>query len=104
MGQTIDVFVVGGGPAGLAAAIAARQRGFAVAVADGAEPPVEKACGEGLMPDTLSALQELGVSVNRTEGFAFRGIRFVERGLRAEGSFPSEEGIGLRRRALHQKM
>jgi flavin-dependent dehydrogenase len=54
------VFVIGGGPAGLAAAIAARQRGFAVAVADGLEPPVDKACGEGLMPDTLRVLRELG--------------------------------------------
>lgn len=52
----IDVFVVGGGPAGLAAAIAARLKGFTVAVADGAHPPIDKACGEGLMPDSFGAL------------------------------------------------
>ena len=45
-----DVFVIGGGPAGLAAAIAARGRGFRVLVADGAQPPIDKACGEGLLP------------------------------------------------------
>ena len=33
-----DVFVIGGGPAGLAAAIAARQKGFRVIVADGSAP------------------------------------------------------------------
>ena len=65
MGQT-DVFVIGGGPAGLAAAIAASERGFKVTVADGAEPPIDKACGEGLMPDTLSVLRELGISVHAT--------------------------------------
>src|SRR5438105_7308201 len=44
-----DVLVIGGGPAGLTAAIAARLKGFDVAVADAAHPPIDKACGEGLM-------------------------------------------------------
>jgi 2-polyprenyl-6-methoxyphenol hydroxylase-like FAD-dependent oxidoreductase len=56
-----DVLVIGGGPAGLAAAIAARRKGFSVAVVDAAVPPIDKACGEGLMPDALSALAELGI-------------------------------------------
>jgi flavin-dependent dehydrogenase len=50
-----DVFVIGGGPAGLAAAIAARRRGFDVIVADRSEPPIDKACGEGIMPDGVAA-------------------------------------------------
>ena len=50
-----DVFVIGGGPAGLAAAIAARERGLDVVVADCAVPPVDKACGEGIMPVGLAA-------------------------------------------------
>ncbi|MGH9469745.1 MAG: NAD(P)-binding protein, partial [Terriglobia bacterium] len=41
---------MGGGPAGLAAAIAARRKGFHVVVADGGCPPIDKACGEGLLP------------------------------------------------------
>ena len=45
MMTTTDVFVIGGGPAGLATAIAARQRGFDVVVADGAQPPIDKPCG-----------------------------------------------------------
>lgn len=104
MGQTTDVFVVGGGPAGLAAAIAARKRGLEVMVADGAEPPIDKACGEGLMPDTISALRGLGVTVNSGDGFAFRGIRFVGESAQVDASFPFGQGIGLRRPVLHQKM
>jgi len=104
MGQTTDVFVVGGGPAGLAAAIAARKRGFDVIVADGARPPIDKPCGEGLMPDTLSVLRELGIAINPAEGFAFRGIRFLDEGLTIDGNFPFGQGIGLRRPLLHQRM
>jgi len=59
----IDVFVAGGGPAGLAAAIAARQQGFSVMVADSAIPPIDKACGEGLMPDGLDSLRQLGMTI-----------------------------------------
>src|SRR5204862_8051575 len=53
--RSTDVFVIGGGPAGLAAAIAARRRGFDVTLADGAVPPIDKACGEGIMPDGIVA-------------------------------------------------
>src|ERR1022692_2180287 len=59
--QPTDLFVIGGGPAGLAAAIAARLKGLNVTLADGARPPIDKACGEGLMPDGLAALRSLGV-------------------------------------------
>jgi flavin-dependent dehydrogenase len=104
MGRRTDVFVIGGGPAGLAAAIAARQRGFAVAVADGLEPPVDKACGEGLMPDTLGVLRELGITLDAAEGFGFRGVRFIDQRARADASFPFGQGIGVRRPVLHQKM
>jgi menaquinone-9 beta-reductase len=99
-----DVFVVGGGPAGLAAAIAARQKGFGVTVADGSNPPIDKACGEGLMPDTLAALRELGVVVHPFEGHSVRGVRFVGRESEATSTFPSGDGIGMRRPVLHQKL
>jgi len=79
----VDVFVVGGGPAGLATAIAARRRGLSVIVADGAIPPIDKPCGEGLMPDGLAGLHELGVEIPADEVYPFRGIRFVSSGKEA---------------------
>jgi len=97
-----DVLVVGGGPAGLAAAIAARRKGFRVAVVDAAAPPIDKACGEGLMPDALRALADLGVEIPADAGFAFYGIRFVGDDVSLEAEFPSSFGLGLRRTSLHQ--
>jgi menaquinone-9 beta-reductase len=99
-----DLFVIGGGPAGLAAAIAATQKGFSVTLADGAVPPVEKPCGEGLMPETQVALAELGLSLAPEEGYAFRGMRFVQHGAQVSSDFPSGTGIGLRRTLLHEKL
>ncbi|MHB8485596.1 MAG: NAD(P)/FAD-dependent oxidoreductase [Candidatus Acidiferrales bacterium] len=96
-----DVFIVGGGPAGLATAIAARQKGFHVSIADSSIPPVDKACGEGLMPDGIAALRELGVTIPADLRFPFRGIRFVEGNLAAQSDFPEEGGWGIRRTILH---
>ena len=96
--------MVGGGPAGLAAAIAARLNGFEVAVADGGRPPIDKACGEGLMPDSFGALRRLGVQFDHEQSFAFRGIRFLGAGVSVAASFPMGSGIGMRRPELHQAL
>lgn len=98
----VDVFVVGGGPAGLAAAIAARQRGMSVVVADGAEPPVDKACGEGLMPETIAALGDIGVQIQPGEGHQLRGVSFLQQDAQVCGEFPHGVGVGIRRTVLHE--
>lgn len=98
----VDVFVVGGGPAGLATAIAARRHGLSVVVADGAVPPIDKTCGEGLMPDGVEALRTLGVTIPKGEAYPFRGIRFVSEGVKAEAQFPRGTAFGIRRTRLHQ--
>ncbi len=97
-----DVFVVGGGPAGLALAMAARRQGMRVVVADVARPPVDKVCGEGLMPDGLDALTGLGFEINLAAGYRFRGIRFLERGITVGANFPNGAGLGMRPTVLHR--
>jgi flavin-dependent dehydrogenase len=99
-----DVFVIGGGPAGLAAAIAARRKGFSVVVADGCQPPVDKACGEALLPDCLAAAERLGLQLPIDDSFAFRGIRFVGEGVSVKAEFPNGVGRGLRRTLLHRAL
>ncbi len=98
-----DVLVIGGGPAGLAVAIAARQMGLDVVLADRAQPPIDKACGEGLMPDALAALRQIGVDLGSAQCSPFRGIRFLDDKLEAEASFPPGSfGLGVRRTELHR--
>ena len=106
MTERADIFIVGGGPAGLAAAILARAKGFSVVVADHAEPPIDKACGEGLMPDTVAALETLGISFAAEEAVPFRGIRFLENSahISVEAAFPARCGLAVRRTVLHAKL
>lgn len=101
LSQNPDVFVVGGGPAGLAVAIATAQRGLSVTLADSARPPIDKACGEGIMPDGLLALRELGVDLSGLAAAPFEGVRFVDAAGEMSACFPKGIGFGMRRAALH---
>src|ERR1035437_5187688 len=74
--DSTEALIVGGGPAGLAAAIALRQRGIDCTVVEARMPGIDKACGEGLMPDSREALAQLGVTLTESDGQVFRGIRF----------------------------
>lgn len=96
-----DLLVVGGGPAGLATAIRARLAGLSVTVLDRSRPPIDKACGEGLMPDAVARLREIGVEPH---GLPFRGIRYFDGDLLAEGVFPQAGGLGVRRLVLHEAL
>lgn len=112
-----DVLVVGGGPAGLAVAIRARQAGLSATVLDRATPPIDKPCGEGIMPDGLARLAALGVAVPPEASAPFRGIRYLDGEVVAEGDFPGRaagdgagpaagpaRGVGVRRTVLHRAL
>jgi menaquinone-9 beta-reductase len=100
----MDVAVLGGGPAGLAAALALRQRGCRVAVYDGQFPPIDKACGEGLMPEAVRLLRALGVTIDERDGAPFAGVSFQDAHAIANAAFSSGRGLGVRRTRLQGNM
>ncbi len=97
-----DVLVVGGGPAGLAAAIAASLKNLRVTVVDSRKPPINKPCGEGLLPEAVAALRRLGVDLDSGPGFPFQGFRFSDETSSVSAEIPRGQALGLRRTALHQ--
>jgi len=99
-----QILIAGGGPAGLAVALTARRRGLEALIVDRAHPPIDKACGEGLMPDGLDCLRRFGVELGADRFHPFRGIRYVDGEVVAEGRFPGVYGAGIRRLELHRAM
>ncbi len=99
--------VVGGGPAGLAIALEAAGRGLSTVLLERQSGPVDKACGEGLMPGGVAALQRLGVGalLGPDDSYPFTGLRYVqEDGTGVEGRLPSGGGLGIRRLTLSRAM
>jgi len=102
-----DVVVVGGGPAGLAAAIGAAKQGLSVVLLEREALPRDKACGEGVMPPGVAVLERLGVMgrIPPSETSPIRGVRYVqEDGRVLEGRLPGAGGLGIRRTALSRAL
>ncbi|MGH9573586.1 MAG: NAD(P)/FAD-dependent oxidoreductase [Candidatus Acidiferrales bacterium] len=97
-----DVLIVGGGPAGLAAAIAAQAKGLRVTLVDSRKPPLDKPCGEGLLPDAVKALRVLGIDLDGAQKSRFRGIRFLDAASSVCSEFAGASGQGVRRTVLHR--
>lgn len=105
--MNVDVAIVGGGPAGLAAAIECARRGATVTVFERRNAPLDKACGEGIMPAGVAALDRLGVlaRIERGDVAPFDRITWRhEDGRHVEASLPSPGGLGVRRTALVRAM
>ena len=82
-----EVAVVGAGPAGATAALHLARRGRDVLLVDRHDFPRDKACGDGLIPDTLEACRRAGVY----DEVVRRGRRVT----RADIFSPSRHGFGV---------
>ncbi|MEU6416072.1 NAD(P)/FAD-dependent oxidoreductase [Streptomyces spiralis] len=96
-----DLVIVGGGPAGLATALHAARAGLDTVIAEPRRAPVDKACGEGLMPGAVRALARLGLDV---PGHPITGIRYVQGLRQVQAVFRHGPGLGARRTDLHNAL
>jgi 2-polyprenyl-6-methoxyphenol hydroxylase-like FAD-dependent oxidoreductase len=102
-GEHQSVLVVGGGPVGLATALALAHRGVSVVVIEKGTWPRDKVCGEGVMPPGVALLHRFGIlpHLRCDMLFPFRGIRYCDSmGIVAEADFSHGQGLGIRRTAL----
>jgi len=75
MGEILDVVVVGAGPGGVAAAIAAHRLGCTVRCLDKAAFPRDKTCGDGLTTGALRDLEALGLERGELEAAGATPVR-----------------------------
>lgn len=92
MTTRFDVAVVGGGPAGSAAAWQAARSGATVVLLDKAEFPRDKPCGDGLTARAVSYLQKMGLAHELSQFHQVRGVR-VYSPSQWELSFPRRPGM-----------
>ncbi|MFN8607702.1 MAG: NAD(P)/FAD-dependent oxidoreductase [Vulcanimicrobiota bacterium] len=98
MVKEVDVLIVGGGPAGLSAARALLRRGVRPTLLERRCWPVDKVCGEGIMPVGRACLKRLGVTP--PEVCPLPGIEWVQGNFRAGADFKEGPGLVVRRLEL----
>ncbi len=100
--ERFDVAVIGGGPAGAAAAIRAARGGARVVVFEKGAHGRDKVCGDGLTPRAVGALEELDIDCS--EAHRIDGLRMIAGRQRrqlpwpAHGRFPDHGAVWPRRR------
>jgi flavin-dependent dehydrogenase len=99
--ERFDVAIVGGGPIGLVASIAARLAGLSAVVIEQRDGTIDKACGEGLMPGALAMLDRLGVD---PDGMPILGITYAQGARSVSHRFTGSPGRGVRRTTLHSAL
>ena len=70
---SVDVLVVGAGPAGAAAAYFAAERGFETLLVDATTFPRDNTCGDGLTPRAIHQLRTL--RIDAASHYASRGLK-----------------------------
>ena len=102
MTERFDIAVIGGGPAGAAAAIRAARRGASVVVVEKGAYGRDKICGDGLTPRAVAALNELEISLDGAH--QIDGLRMIagkqvrELPWPSGGRFPNHGAVWPRRR------
>jgi menaquinone-9 beta-reductase len=98
-----DALIIGGGPAGLATAIVLARHGLKTVLCEHKHFPVDKPCGEGIMPVGLAHLEQLGVKQHLSAGevYPFVGVRYrLPDGSGVAAPFAEGPGWGVRRTLL----
>jgi geranylgeranyl reductase family protein len=109
MSSSLDVLVVGGGPAGAAAAYWLSEAGHSVALIEKKEYPREKTCGDGLTPRAIHELQLMGFDFDVPELHRINGLRSYGAGSMIEMEWPDHPiypnwGAIIRRADLDQQV
>lgn len=101
-----SVLVVGGGPAGTAAAFWLARAGHEVTLVEKKEYPRDKTCGDGLTPRAILQLEEMGFDFDVPEFHRITGLRsyagddlMLELSWPEHSRFPDWGGV-MRRRDL----
>ena len=105
-----DVLVVGGGPAGAAAAYWLGRDGHAVTLVERKSFPRDKTCGDGLTPRAIYQLAEMGFDFSAPGFHRISGLRsyagdkvMLEMSWPDHSRFPDWGGV-IRRRDLDQQV
>ena len=93
--------IIGGGPVGLYSALLLAQKGHKVTVFEKRNYPIDKVCGQGIMPKGRKLLHEVGIVFNSQNSHQFSGIKYIDKEIQLDGDL-NQKGIAVERSTLSQ--
>jgi flavin-dependent dehydrogenase len=100
---TPHVLILGGGPAGAAAAIDLARRGRTVTLLEQSTGPHHKVCGEFFSHEAIAYLDRLGIDPRALGAVSIHGVRLAARGPIASCDLPFP-ALSLTRRTLDEAL
>ncbi|MEI6806001.1 MAG: NAD(P)/FAD-dependent oxidoreductase [Myxococcaceae bacterium] len=101
-----DVAIIGAGPAGLTAGISLAKQGFKTILLEKKSFPIDKPCGEGIMPAGVAILKKLGAfdKIINPESHYFEGIHYIASSREIQANFLEGPGLAIRRPLLSKAL
>jgi 2-polyprenyl-6-methoxyphenol hydroxylase-like FAD-dependent oxidoreductase len=98
------IAIVGGGPVGLFLSIKLSMRGYHVDLFEKGSWPIDKVCGQGLMPTGVNELKEIGLDFEiHNDYYPIKSIEYFDEHKNIKGNLPSI-GMGVFRNVLSSKL
>ena len=99
-----DITVIGGGLAGLTAALHAQSMGYKVCVLEKGDYPRHKVCGEYLSTESVEFLSDLGIHLPTLGAVSVNELELTKPGSHSARAKLSQGGLGISRYRLEEKM
>jgi menaquinone-9 beta-reductase len=98
------VAIIGGGPVGLFLAIKLSKLGHKVTLYEKKKWPIDKVCGQGIMPGGVKILEDLGIMFqNGIDSYDFTNIEYLDQEISING-YLNASAKGVKRSILSQKL
>lgn len=96
-----SIGIIGGGPIGLFSALVLAKKGHAVTLIEKRTFPIDKVCGQGIMPKGHELLKSVEIDFANHNSAPIEGITYFDNGLELAGLLEAP-GIAVERKTLSQ--
>ncbi|PIK14860.1 NAD(P)/FAD-dependent oxidoreductase [Halobacteriovorax sp. JY17] len=98
-----NLAIIGGGPIGLYTAIKLAKRGHKVTLFEKRSWPIDKVCGQGIMPSGVDNLINIGMTFTPFNSFTLNSIEYIERNSILRGNLHGP-AVGTKRTELSEQL